>query len=165
MDLGATLCVRSRPLCQVCPLSAGCFARRTGRQGELPAARRARARRTRSVFMVVALDENGSVLLERRPESGVWGGLWCPPEFDTASAARAFIRHSLTASGSEPQRLNAVEHAFTHFSLIIRPLLVSCRGAAAVMEQGASLWYNIRAPARIGLPAPITTLLAGLGSP
>ncbi len=162
MDLGATVCVRSRPLCQVCPLAAGCFARRTGRQHELPAVRRARARRTRSVFMVVALDRNGSVLLERRPESGVWGGLWCLPEFDTATAAQAFIRHSLATSGSEPQRLSAVEHGFTHFSLIIRPLLVHCAGAAAVMEQGASLWYNIRAPARIGLPAPITTLLAGL---
>jgi A/G-specific adenine glycosylase len=164
MDLGATVCVRSRPLCALCPLSAGCFARRTGRQDELPAARRARARRTRSMFMVVALDENGSVLLERRPDSGVWGGLWCLPQFETASAAQAFIRHSLATSGSEPQRLNPVEHAFTHFSLIIRPLLVNCAGAAAVVEEGASLWYNIRAPARIGLPAPITTLLAGLAS-
>jgi len=162
MDLGATVCVRSRPLCEVCPLAAGCLARRTGRQQELPAARRARARRMRSVFMVAALDENGSVLLERRPESGVWGGLWCLPEFDTATAAQAFIRHSLAARGREPQALNAVEHAFTHFSLIIRPLLVHCTGAAAVMEEGASLWYNIRAPARVGLPAPIATLLARL---
>jgi A/G-specific adenine glycosylase len=162
MDLGATVCVRSRPLCEVCPLSSGCFARRTGRQHELPAARRARARRTRSVFMVVALDESGHVLLERRPESGVWGGLWCLPQFDTATAAQAFIRHSLAARGSEPQPLSAVEHAFTHFSLIIRPLLVHCAGAASVMEEGASLWYNVRAPARVGLPAPITTLLARL---
>jgi A/G-specific adenine glycosylase len=162
MDLGATVCVRSRPLCQVCPLSPKCFARRTGRQTELPAARRGRARRTRSVFMVVALAENGSVLLERRPENGVWGGLWCLPEFDTASAAEVFISHSLAASGSEPRRLHAVEHAFTHFDLIIRPLLVSCAAGATVMEAGASLWYNIRAPARVGLPAPITTLLAGL---
>jgi A/G-specific adenine glycosylase len=160
MDLGATVCVRSRPLCPVCPLAAGCFARRTGRQQELPAARRARARRTRSVFMVVALDANGSVLLERRPESGVWGGLWCLPQFDTRTAAHAFIRHSLAAG--EPQRLSAVEHAFTHFDLIIRPLLVRCAGAVNVMEEGAGLWYNIRAPARIGLPAPITTLLASL---
>ena len=162
MDLGATVCVRARPLCQLCPLSAGCFAHRTGCQDQLPAARRARERRTRSVFMVVARNENGSVLLERRPDSGVWGGLWCLPQFDTASAAQTFIRHSLAASGSVPQRLNAVEHAFTHFSLIIRPLLVNCAGAGAVMEEGASLWYNIRAPARIGLPAPIATLLAGL---
>jgi A/G-specific adenine glycosylase len=162
MDLGATVCVRSRPRCAVCPLAAGCYARRTGRQQELPAARTARARRTRSVFMVVALHENGSVLLERRPESGVWGGLWCLPEFETATAAQTFIRHSLVTSGIEPQRLSAVAHAFTHFSLIISPLLVHCAGAAAVMEEGASVWYNVRAPARIGLPAPITTLLAGL---
>jgi len=107
----------------------------------------------------MALDENGAVLLERRPESGVWGGLWCLPEFDTATAAQAFIRHSLAARASVPQPLSAVEHAFTHFSLIIRPLLVHCAGAARVMEEGASLWYNTRAPARVGLPAPIATLL------
>ncbi|HYB63846.1 MAG TPA: A/G-specific adenine glycosylase, partial [Steroidobacteraceae bacterium] len=165
MDLGATVCLRSRPLCEVCPLAAGCLARRTGRQHELPAPRRTRAQRTRSVFMVVALDESGSVLLERRPESGVWGGLWCLPEFDTATAAQAFIRHTLATRASEPQRLDPIQHAFTHFSLIIRPLLVHCAGAAGIMEEGASLWYNIRAPARVGLPAPITTLLARLGSP
>ena len=163
MDLGATLCVRSRPQCKACPLAAGCCARRTGRLQELPASRAAPARRTRSVFMVVVLDEHGSVLLERRPQSGVWGGLWCLPEFDTASAAQAFISHSLVrGDAADPQPLSAVEHAFTHFKLIIRPLLVHCAGAAAVMEQGACLWYNVRAPARIGLPAPITALLARL---
>jgi A/G-specific adenine glycosylase len=163
MDLGATVCVRSRPLCACCPLAAGCRARRTGRQQELPAPRAARGRRTRSVFMVVALDREGSVLLERRPESGVWGGLWCLPEFATATAAQAFIRHSLLTRGREPEPLSTVEHAFTHFSLIISPLLVHCAGAA-VVEEGASLWYNTRAPARIGLPAPISTLLARLAN-
>ncbi len=162
MDLGATICVRSRPLCEACPLAAGCCARRTGRQRELPASRFAPVRRKRSVFMVVALHEDGSVLLERRPESGVWGGLWCLPEFDTASAARTFICQSLVTGAAEPQPLSAVEHAFTHFSLTISPLLVHCTGAAAVMEQGACVWYNIRAPARIGLPAPITALLERL---
>jgi A/G-specific adenine glycosylase len=160
MDLGATICVRSRPLCEACPLAADCRARRTGRQQELPVPRSAAARRTRSVFMVLAQHEDGSVLLERRPESGVWGGLWCLPEFDTATAARAFIRHSLVTGAVEPQPLSAIEHAFTHFSLIIRPLLVRCAGATAAVQEGASLWYNVRAPARIGLPAPITALLA-----
>jgi len=162
MDLGATICVRSRPLCEVCPLSVGCCARRTGRQHELPGSRSAAARRTRSVFMLVALDEEGRVLLERRPESGVWGGLWCLPEFDTTTAAQAFIRHSLASGGAEPRPLSAIEHAFTHFSLIINPLLVRCAGVTAAVEEGASLWYNVRAPARIGLPAPITALLARL---
>jgi A/G-specific adenine glycosylase len=162
MDLGATVCVRSRPLCACCPLAAGCFARRTGRQQELPAPRVARSRRTRRVFMVLALNGSGGVLLERRPESGVWGGLWCPPEFHTATAAHAYIRGSLVASADEPRALAAVEHAFTHFDLVIRPLLVRCAGAAFVMEQGASVWYNTRAPARVGLPAPIRSLLERL---
>jgi A/G-specific adenine glycosylase len=162
MDLGATVCVRTRPLCEGCPLKSRCFARRTGRQHELPAPRAAGERRTRRVFMVVALHENGSVLLERRPESGVWGGLWCLPQFDTASAAQSFIRQTLTASPAEPQRLGAFEHAFTHFNLMINPLLVHCAGTAAGVEEGASVWYNVRAPARVGLPAPISALLARL---
>lgn len=162
MDLGATVCVRTRPLCERCPLAGGCCARRTGRQQELPAARAVRRRRTREAFMVVALRADGSVLLERRPESGVWGGLWCLPEFDTATAARAFIRESLATRGTEPRHLSAFEHAFTHFSLVVRPTLVHCDGAASVMEEGTSLWYNVRAPARVGLPAPIGALLARL---
>lgn len=162
MDLGATVCVRARPLCEVCPLAPGCAARRTGRQHELPAPRRPAPRRTRSVYMVVALHEDGSVFLERRPESGVWGGLWCLPEFDTASAARAYLRQSLGAGAVEPQPLGTVEHAFTHFNLLITPLLARCSGAAPRVAEGGGLWYNVRHPARVGLPAPISTLLGRL---
>ena len=162
MDLGATVCVRRKPLCEYCPLAAGCFARRTGRQHELPSPRAPRARPARRVFMVVALHADGSVLLERRPEHGVWGGLWCLPEFATATAAQAFIRQSLAAAAVEPQPLSTLEHAFTHFSLVITPLLLRCAGAAAVVDEARSLWYNPKAPARIGLPAPISALLARL---
>jgi A/G-specific adenine glycosylase len=161
MDLGATVCVRRRPLCSRCPLESHCSARRSGRQHEIPAPRRGNARPKRDVFMVLALKDTGEVLLERRPESGVWGGLWCLPEFATASAAGAFIRNSLSGC-HEPQPLDTLEHGFTHFDLAITPLLVRCSGAAAEIGEGRSLWYNIRAPARIGLPVPITTLLSGL---
>lgn len=164
MDLGATVCARRRPLCAACPLSEGCLARRTGRQHELPAPRAAREPRTRRVFMVVAVSAAGSVLLERRPANGVWGGLWCLPQFDTVTAAQAFIRTALTVHGGEARRLETLEHAFTHFNLRITPLLVQCAGAAAVMEGGASLWYNPRSPARVGLPAPIGALLQQLTS-
>jgi A/G-specific adenine glycosylase len=161
MDLGATVCVRRTPLCSACPLSAGCVARRTGRQHELPAPRRALVRRSRHAFMVVALAESQQVWLERRPASGVWGGLWCLPEFATATAAAAFIRNNLGAA-LEPQSLGALQHAFTHFDLTITPLLVHCARSALVIEEGGGLWYNLRQPARIGLPAPITVLLSRL---
>ena len=162
MDLGATVCVRRRPLCGQCPLRAGCTARRTTRQHELPAPRRLGLRPQRRAFMVVALEGSGSVLLERRPESGVWGGLWCLPEFTTASAASAFIRNSLGVLEGAPKPLAVLEHAFTHFDLTITPLLVQCTGTTSLVEEGSGLWYNVREPARIGLPAPISTLLAHL---
>ena len=162
MDLGATVCVRRRPLCRQCPLEAGCIARRTARQHELPEPRRPTLRARRRAFMVVALERSGSVLLERRPESGVWGGLWCLPEFTTASAAVAFIRNTLGVLEDVPRPLAALEHAFTHFDLTITPLLVQCTGARFLVEEGRGLWYNLSEPARIGLPAPISTLLAHL---
>lgn len=160
MDLGATVCVRRRPLCVQCPLTRGCLARRTGRQHELPAPRRAPVRQRRRVFMVVALDDSNRVWLERRPDTGVWGGLWCLPEFATGTAAAAFIRNSLGAGAAQP--LAAFEHAFTHFDLTITPLLVHAKAAPGAVEEGPSLWYNIHEPARIGLPAPITALLSRL---
>ena len=160
MDLGATVCVRRRPLCRLCPLASGCEARRTGRQHELPQPRRSPSRPTRQVFMVIAMRESGAVLLERRPESGVWGGLWCLPEFASPSAAATYICNQLDASANAPERLAELEHAFTHFDLRITPLLVRCR-ALAVMEEGTA-WYNIGEPGRIGLPAPITALLSRL---
>jgi A/G-specific adenine glycosylase len=162
MDLGATVCVRRRPLCTQCPLHAGCSARRSRRQHELPAPRRPTVRPRRRTFMVVALEQSGSVLLERRPESGVWGGLWCLPEFTTASAAGAFIRDTLGMLEGAPRTLAALEHAFTHFDLTITPLLVQCAGTPCLVEEGRGLWYNLHEPARIGLPAPISTLLAQL---
>jgi A/G-specific adenine glycosylase len=161
MDRGAVLCVRPRPLCARGPLAARCTAPRTGRLQELPVPRRARTRPSRRVVLVVAPAQGGGVLLERRPESGVWGGLWCLPEFSTATAAAAFIRNHLGAELA-PQPLATLEHAFTHFDLTITPLLVRCAAVGEVSEADGAVWYNIREPARIGLPAPITTLLSRL---
>jgi A/G-specific adenine glycosylase len=188
MDIGATVCTRRNPLCAYCPLTAGCVARRLGKQHEIPAPKKARARREKHVFMLVAQRADESVLLERRPDTGVWGGLWCLPEFETESAARLFAARSLKLSQAGPRPLGRIEHAFTHFDLVVTPLLARCEGivaastsakgtAGAVNARGAgtppggvgtqdspprSLWYNPRKPARIGLPAPIKTLLTGL---
>jgi A/G-specific adenine glycosylase len=161
MDLGATVCVRSRPACPQCPLADGCGARAAGRQGEIPAARRRLTRSERQVFMVVALMDSGEVLLERRPEAGIWGGMWCLPQFASQADAKAFIATAI-GTGCAPEPLQRVEHAFTHFDLTIRPLLVRCAQRPPEVPAQGGLWYNIRTPARVGLPAPISTLLAGL---
>lgn len=171
MDLGATLCTRRRPACAVCPLAQMCVARREGRQHDIPAPRprASRAlRRREQCWMLLAEDVSGAVFLERRPARGIWGGLWCPPEFASESACLAYARnHFRQASMSGLEPLGVIAHAFTHFDLDIHPLrLQGCR-PMAVMESGESLWYNARQPeasARVGLPAPIKQLLDGLAT-
>ena len=102
MDLGATVCTRRKPLCTYCPLSEGCVAKLTHRQHELPSPRPARERKLKKVFMLVAVREDGSVLLQRRPDTGVWGGLWCLPEFETAAELRSYTRQSLEKAQDKP---------------------------------------------------------------
>jgi A/G-specific adenine glycosylase len=168
MDLGATVCTRGTPRCPDCPLVEGCIARRSGRVAELPGARRRAARAARAVVMLLAVAADGSVLLRQRPSRGVWAGLWTPPEFDSVEIARAFCAAWLPSAAGQAPALVAMptmRHAFTHFDLTISPFQVRCEShGGAVMEEGKSLWYNPREPARIGLPAPVRTLLASVTS-
>jgi A/G-specific adenine glycosylase len=159
MDLGATLCTRRQPRCSDCPLARGCAARRYGRQDCIPAPRARAARPSRHAFMLIAARDDGSVLLARRPQSGVWGGLWCLPEFAAPGEARSFALRTLGRMRSEPAALEPVRHTFTHFDLSITPLYVECSHSAGVVRDGDLVWYNPREPSPVGLPAPVRSLL------
>lgn len=112
--------------------------------------------------MLAAVREDGDVLLERRPERGVWGGLWCLPEFESATAAADYAQRTLQGAAARPVPLAPVEHAFTHFDLVITPLLAHCSGNASASDPTQTQWFRARAPARVGLPAPIRLLLEQL---
>jgi A/G-specific adenine glycosylase len=160
MDLGATLCAR-KPRCADCPIAGDCRARLESRQHQLPAPKRKRAdRRQRRAVMLVARHDS-RVLLIQRPPTGIWGGLWCLPEFDDASAAKRFATHQL-ALATATSTLPDIEHSFTHFDLVITPLVVHCEAAQRVSEPADQLWYDLTQPPRVGLPAPIKTLLGTL---
>lgn len=161
MDLGATLCTRAQPRCAECPIHSSCRARIAGRQAQLPAGKRRKATRTlRRAVMLVARSES-RVLLVQRPASGIWGGLWCLPEFADRMGAESYAMSSLAADRLADAALPDIEHSFTHFDLVITPLVARCRGETRVRQPG-SLWYDLTDPARIGLPAPIKTLLSSL---
>jgi A/G-specific adenine glycosylase len=161
MDLGATLCTRARPRCDRCPITGGCRARIEGRQAELPAGKKRRAvRKLKHAVMLVARRES-SVLLVQRPSSGIWGGLWCLPEFADRAAAAAFASCELDRARLAKSELPDIEHSFTHFDLVITPVVARCDGESKVRE-ARSLWYDLADPARVGLPAPIKALLGSL---
>jgi A/G-specific adenine glycosylase len=172
MDLGATLCTRTRPACTVCPMNEGCVAAREGRQAALPGVKQRRERKAREAVLLIAesgTDAELAVLLERRPASGIWGGLWSPPEFPSESDALAWCRRELGTPESS-EALAPIDHAFTHFDLRLNPLRVRCApaaaagtgGSAGVREGDGRLWYALETPPKVGLPQPIHALFARL---
>ncbi|WP_028227677.1 A/G-specific adenine glycosylase [Paraburkholderia ferrariae] len=165
MDLGATLCGRGKPDCARCPFAVDCVANTTGRQRELPAARPKKAVPTRRTWMLVLLDGD-AVMLEKRPPTGIWGGLWSLPEAadETAVAERA---QSFGAAG-EVSPLAPFSHTFTHFKLDIEPRVIELArgakaGASAIeLGDGQTAWVPLREIDAFGVPAPVRKLLDGL---
>jgi A/G-specific adenine glycosylase len=160
MDLGATLCTRSRPRCDACPLQADCVALRDGRTGELPTPKARRTVPRRSTVMLVLLN-GGAVLLEQRPPVGIWGGLWCLPQADDESAAR-HLAQSLGAHWMSRQALEFIEHGFTHYHLSIRPLLLQAQARGQGVAEPGRAWLPLADAPQAALPAPVKKLLIAL---
>ncbi|MCC7257005.1 MAG: A/G-specific adenine glycosylase [Gammaproteobacteria bacterium] len=163
MDLGATLCTRQRPACNRCPLATRCEAHAAGIAAQLPARNARRPRPQREATVLLVHDGSGRVLLEKRPEEGLWGGLWGLPEIATAGAARAWCAQFL---GQPPVRLAqrpVQRHAFTHFDLDMTPVELEVLAPPQQAGDGDRwLWYDLHAPARVGLAAPTTHLIRSL---
>ncbi|GAA0225026.1 A/G-specific adenine glycosylase [Castellaniella daejeonensis] len=159
MDLGATVCTRTRPDCARCPLEADCRARIEGRQDALPSPRARRAQPLRHCWMLIA-ECKGRVLLERRPDAGIWGGLWSLPQFEDTGALQAACA-GLATAGS-PQAMAAIDHVFTHFRLRIQPCLLKLPGTVLVPAEPGRAWVPIGTLDAYGMPAPVARLLAGL---
>ncbi|MGQ0512663.1 MAG: A/G-specific adenine glycosylase [Betaproteobacteria bacterium] len=161
MDLGATLCKRTRPECMRCPVAASCVALREGRIAELPAPKKRKLVPTRTATWLVLVHQ-GQVLLERRPPSGIWGGLWAFPE----PGPGVLKRHCSVVLGCEiapPRKMEVLEHGFTHFKLRAQPLRCLVKRALPRAGTGGRIWMDVAAAARAAVPAPVRALLERLG--
>ena len=160
MDLGATLCRRSNPGCGRCPVAASCVALRQNRVAELPAPNRRKPVPTRTATWLVLLHQ-GRVLLQRRPPSGLWGGLWAFPE--PVGAAAGYCRRQLGCSIASPRKLDVVTHGFTHFTLVAQPLRCVVKKALPRAEMGGRMWLDLEQAPHAAVPAPVRALLQRLG--
>jgi A/G-specific adenine glycosylase len=159
MDLGATVCTRTRPACGVCPLRSHCLAHREGCETRYPMPRPHRALPVKTTRMLLLCNAAGAVLLQRRPPAGVWGGLWSLPE---CSVEENVIRFSHERLGCEVRALchwPTLRHTFTHFHLDILPVSGRVVDMCGVMEGEEAVWYNTKNPDRRGLAAPVKRLL------
>lgn len=153
MDLGASVCTRSKPQCARCPLAGDCVALATDRVAEFPQPKVRRARPQRQTLMLYAQAADGRVMLERRPPSGIWGGLWSLPEAQTLAEARA------TWAEVDAQPILTLVHEFTHFSLQIALHRVA---ASAALSDADRHWYSLAEAQALGLPQPVRRILSDL---
>ena len=163
MDLGALVCTRAKPQCGVCPLVGNCQAYALGTPTAFPIRSRKRVRPTREVTFIILRDSSGRVLLERRPASGIWGGLWGFPEgsSDETPVQWCQRRFQIRAIGSKA--LTVIHHGFTHYVLKIYPQSLRVSDAAGAKIAGKDrVWISPGAPGRRGLAAPVKQLLEQL---
>lgn len=150
MDLGATLCTRSKPRCMDCPLQHNCIAYQTETQANYPNKKQKVNRPLKEIFMLVIQNKNGEILLEKRPPTGIWGGLWSLPEY---------AHHNIKTALSLP----LLRHQFSHFELTIKPLLVKAESLPPiVMESREQVWYKLSSILPGGIAAPIAKILQSL---
>jgi A/G-specific adenine glycosylase len=190
MDLGATVCTRSKPSCEQCPLTATCLAYQQGNWSDYPGKKPNKILAIKHTFMLM-LQHGEVTLLEERHRSGIWGGLWSLPEFSDLTALTNIVKQrwpNLTLIG-DPQRQPTLRHTFSHYHLDITPVVqpvkiehptnpslsineksldyklnIDNNVNNSHQEKPAELWFNPRQPASVGLAAPVKMLLSKFGN-
>lgn len=159
MDLGAMICTRSRPHCRSCPLAAGCQAFRQQRQADFPTAKPRKQLVTRRTRMLLIHRDN-ELLLQQRPPSGIWGGLWSFPECTVQSDTTQWCLHNLSLKVGSLEKLATRRHTFSHFHLEIFPVLVESRSVLSRVSDDLALrWCTMQSMGALGLAAPISQLV------
>ncbi len=163
MDLGATVCTRSKPQCDVCPVRVDCIALAEAAIDRYPGRKPRKDRPLRTTTMVLAVSD-GAVYLERRPPTGIWGGLWSLPELDDIEVAD-WCRDRLDATGVDTVSWGILRHSFSHYDLDIQPVVVHIDDASRkVADNSDTAWHRLDGAPPGGIAAPVQKLIESLSS-
>ncbi len=162
MDLGATLCTRSKPRCDDCPLQLSCFAYKENRQAEFPNKKPKKTIPVKTTQWLVIQNAKKEFYLEQRPEQGIWGGLWSFPELETDEDG---IGHCEAHYGrvTDHHQITLFRHTFSHYHLDIQPTFVQIEhNAKTIRSDNKQQWFSLEELNDIGMAAPVKKLLASL---
>lgn len=164
MDLGATLCTRSKPQCLLCPVQDDCLGRRSEDPTYYPVRKpKKTAKPEKTTQMLVMVNDEGNILLEKRPATGIWGGLWSLPELASDESVYLHAEQRFAATLQSVTPLSSFRHTFSHYHLDITPNLVSCDAVNLVTEGDKYQWFSLPQALALGLPAPVRKILENSG--
>jgi A/G-specific adenine glycosylase len=159
--LGATVCTRGAPRCGSCPLASDCVAHKSDRTAELPSPRPRNTLPERQTAWLILLNE-GQVLLEKRPPTGIWGSLWCFPELPMHADAQSFCARQYGEMIASHENLPPFSHAFTHFRLWVTTSVIQLEKRGVRAQEPGRVWLDISAAIRAAVPAPVRRILQSI---
>jgi len=162
MDLGATVCTRSRPQCDICPVASECLARKQESQDKYPGPKPKKTIPLRETVFLLLENKNGEILFEKRPVTGIWGGLWCFPECSPDDDVEEWLLANTGFSGSITRKLSIIKHRLTHFRMEILPVHLKVKQCNNVKGMGEQQWCSSGDALKFGVPAPVKNLLLAM---
>ena len=160
MDLGATLCTRSKPQCLLCPLERDCQGRLSQDPTQFPIRKPKKVvKPERSIQLLVLNNPQGQLLLEKRPSTGIWGGLWSLPELASEESIVLHVEQRFATQVHTVMPLSPFRHTFSHYHLDITPSQIQLSAMTLVMEENKYQWFSLQDALAQGLPAPVRSIL------
>lgn len=181
MDLGATVCTRNKPNCEICPVKTSCLARANALQAEFPQKKPKKKIPEKNTIMVIpkiTTTTSQSVLMEKRPPTGIWGGLWCFYEVNEKEKIASLLQSlglTPTTKENSQQELTTFRHTFSHFHLDISPVVIDCKPIKTntpscfnnqkinhqeISEPIKQKWYDLHSETEVGLAASTKKLIS-----
>ena len=158
MDLGAMLCKRSSPRCEDCPLTQTCQAYQTGCVSELPTKKPKKSIPVREKRFLIIRNEKGDYLMQKRPPSGIWGGLWSLPELAMEQVVNEAVQQNWQLTVSHYRDLPVFRHTFSHFHLDITPCEVMVEPMIQAVADDESYQWRTDIT-QLALAAPVSVIL------
>lgn len=161
MDLGATICTRSKPKCSDCPLIKRCKAFAHKRTNKLPTPKPKKTIPQKETTMLI-IKMGNEVLLEKRPQKGIWAGLWSLPEVDMAEIASHVAQEKFGLNVEPEEPLAIINHVFTHYKLAITPQPLQLINAVKDEQPAGTVWMEVEDAIGAALPTPVRNILLSL---
>ncbi len=154
MDFGATLCTRQNPSCQHCPIAQGCQTKKHKTQAIFPNPKPKKPKPTKKIAMLIFINEKNRVYLQKRPSKGIWGGLWSFVECENNKNSISQAITNFDKNAQKQKTLPAFKHSFTHYHLLIHPVLIDCKNSNKTFYPASQH--------SLGLPAPVNKIISQL---
>lgn len=164
MDLGSSLCSRSRPQCEHCPISKSCEAYFHEETTLYPNSKPKKEKPVKSAYLLMLTTNSTEILLEKRPEQGIWGSLWSFPQCETQDEITQWLDKHHYTSHEGASFLPEFRHTFSHYHLQITPVHIRVQIPPMVKDEQQFIWFNRKKPLKLGMPAPISKLISQLAN-